>query len=376
MNSSPLYASASLASASTASVSTSTASHQHREQTFSKPARLFKDRFEILRRLGRGGFSTAYLAQDITSAQPLPCVIKQIKYKKTASAQLNQAGSAKTALELERNQRRFQREARTMARLGRHAQLPCLLDHFADGDQFYLVQEYVPGLTLSQELRQHGPQNEIQVKQFLREMIAIVRYIHRQRLLHLDIKPANIIRRSSDQKLVLIDFGAVRRYPNEGIDAGRCAGTIGFAPAEQLAGEPTPASDIYALGVTCLYLLTDISPLDLATSPKGQNLRWQESVRVSPHFTRVLEKMLAPDLAHRFQTIEDLSRAMDLEAHYDDLKSCLTSEPFADEVFAKPMACRLENYVDISSHSHAQRQAGAIRRWQQRRRQFQSFTPQ
>jgi serine/threonine-protein kinase len=360
-------------------VSTSSASHQQSEQTGAK--RLFKARFEIIRRLGRGGFSTAYLAQDMAAAQPLPCVIKQLKYKKPVqqpapSSNHSSNHSSKTALERERDQRRFQREARTMARLGRHAQLPCLLDHFADGDQFYLVQEYVPGLTISQELRQRGPQNEIQVKQFLREMIPIIRYIHRQRLLHLDIKPANIIRRSSDQRLVLIDFGAVRRYPNEGVNAGRCAGTIGFAPLEQLAGEPTPASDIYALGVTCLYLLTDTSPIDLATSPKGQNLRWQESVRLSPHFTRVLEKMLAPDLAHRFQTIEDLSRAMDLEAHYDDLKSCLTKEPFADEVLASPVACRLESYVDLSSHSHAQRQAGAIRRWQQRRRQFQSFTPQ
>ncbi|NJM96071.1 MAG: serine/threonine protein kinase [Phormidesmis sp. RL_2_1] len=346
--------------------------------------RLFKNRFKIIRRLGRGGFSTAYLAQDITASNPVACVIKHLKYPfKADTSHHSQANHKLThhriskALGQERLNCRFQREARMMARLARHPQLPRLLDHFTDGDQFYLVQEHIPGPILSQEFSRKGPQSEADVKAFLQEMLPIIRHMHRHQLLHLDIKPSNIIRRSSDQKLVLIDFGAVRRYPNEGAlsTSEKCAGTVGFAPAEQLAGNPTFASDIYALGVTALYMLTMTSPLDFATSPRGQHLRWQESVTVSRYFKQILSRMLHPDAERRFQTIDELARALSLEPHYDTLKTCMTSQPWVGERFERPEACRLEDYAAHSGLSQTRRQAASIRRWQQRRRQFATFTP-
>ncbi len=239
------------------------------------------------------------------------------------------------------------------------------------------MQEHIPGHTLSREINRSGPQGEREVKQFLQEMIPIVRYIHHQNLLHLDIKPANIMRRSSDQKLVLIDFGAVRRYHSEAPASGlsgqtsgqtsgqaseqafeqteRGCGTIGFSPKEQLAGRPTPASDIYALGVTCLYLLTKVSPLDLAISPQGQNLRWQESVAVSDHFARILTKMLHPEADRRFQDTYELERAMNLETHYEDLKTCLTTEPLTHKTFASPAACQITDSHEAKNQSPAQR---------------------
>lgn len=329
------------------------------------PSRLFKDQYVIIHRLGQGGFGTTYFAKDITATHPLPCVIKQLKYK------------SKTPKELARNQRRFQREARMMARLGNHPHLPGLLSHFTDDGKFYLVQEHVPGLTINQEVSRHGVQTEAQVKQFICEMLPIIRHVHQQNLLHLDIKPANIIRRSDDNQLVLIDFGAVRRA-NDATDnvpakKQRCAGTIGFAPAEQLGGIPTYASDIYSLGVTCLYLLTAISPIDLALSPKGQNLRWQESVELSPYFTSILAKMLHPDATHRFQNTAELERAMNLETHYESLKDCLTTEAMTDKRFSSPAACRLASSANTGSQ--AQRQAQSIKEWKHRRRQFKAFIP-
>jgi serine/threonine protein kinase len=369
------------------------------EQSQPTPTNLFNNRFEIIRRLGKGGFGTTYLAQDKSTPQPLLCVIKQLRYQIQPGLQPGlQPGHreqktsiysrAKIAIDQERTKRRFQRETRMMARLGRHNQLPCLLDHFTDNNQFYLVQEHVPGHTLSREIGLSGPQGEPQVKQFLREMIPIIRYIHRQNLLHLDIKPSNIMRRSSDRKLVLIDFGAVRRYaPKEELREAmgvsergdRTTGTLGFSPSEQLAAQPTYASDIYALGVTCLYLLTKISPIDLATSARGQNLRWQESVSLSEHFTSILGKMLHPEAARRYQDTYELERALNLENHYETLKTCLTTEPMTDKTFAPPATCSIlspNGYADEpTSQSLAQRQANAIRQWQQRRRQFKTFTP-
>ena len=325
---------------------------------------LFRNRYVIVRRLGQGGFGTTYLAKDISAASPMSCVIKQLKYR------------SKTPMELERNQRRFQREVCMMARLGNHAQLPGLLEHFTDKSKFYLVQEHIPGLTISQEVSRRGVKSEAEVKQFIRDMLPTIRYVHRQNLLHLDIKPSNIIRRSDDNKLVLIDFGAVRRA-NRADEAApakrrRCAGTIGFAPIEQLEGMPTFASDIYALGVTCIYLLTGESPIDLALSPKGQNLRWQESVELSPYFTQVLSKMLHTEVARRFQNTYELERAMNLEPHYETFKDCLTTEAVADKRFTST-ACRLVQPVEASSY--AQRQALSIREWKQRRRQFKTFVP-
>ncbi len=346
-------------------------SFQDKAGNVQSPKRLFKDRFEITRRLGKGGFGTTYLAQDVSGPVPLPCVIKQLRYQIQPAAMIAQ--SAKTAMAQERIKRRFLRETRMMARLGRHNQLPCLLDHFTDKGQFYLVQEHIDGQTLSREISQSGPQTEAQVKQFLRDMLPIVHYIHRQGLLHLDIKPSNIIRRSSDDRLVLIDFGAVRRYPNDALsgEGDRGTGTLGFSPSEQLAGKPSYASDIYALGVTCLYLLTKISPLDLAVSPQGQNLRWQESVSLSPHFTRIVAKMLHPETARRFQSIEALERAMSLEDHYEALTPCLTTKPIAQ----KAKACLVESYGEEGGRSQASRQAASIRRWKQRRQEFKTFMP-
>jgi len=353
------------------------------------PKRFFKSRFKIIRRLGRGGFGTTYLATDLETDlvadlvpadapnqnEGLPCVIKQLKYKIQSEQTL--ATSPKAAFIQERIQRRFQRETRMMARLGRHGQIPCLLDHFIEDDQFYLVQEHIPGQTISQEIAQSGIKTEAEVKQFLSEMLPILRYIHRQNLLHLDIKPSNIIRRSSDDQLVLIDFGAVRQYPDNSLSnvTERGSGTIGFSPSEQLAGKPTPASDIYALGVTCLYLLTKTSPLDLAISPQGQNLRWQESVQVSPHFTRILAKMLHPDHTRRFQSIEELDRAMKLETHYETLKECLNTAPLTKH--ERPSACALPTSQATSQEesTHVQRQAASIRQWKQRRREFKAFVP-
>ncbi len=318
---------------------------------------LFRDRYEVVRILGRGGFGVTHLARDrMLPGSPL-CVIKQLFPK------------VSHPIALERAKQRFRREARILGRLGSHSQLPMLLDYFTFKGEFFLVQEYIHGDTLSRFVRKNGAQKEPVVKQFLAEVLPAVRYIHKNRVIHRDIKPPNIIRCREDNRLVLLDFGAVRECLHYDDDPGDHAasptthfvGTMGFAPPEQLALRPTYSSDIYALGVTCLYLLTGKSPLEFDINSDTQELEWRRSVNISKPFERMLTKMLTTDLSERFKRIDEVQRAMQLEAHYSNLELCL------NRVSKAPADQNQDNVVELEhSKSPIQRRAAAIRRLRQR----------
>ncbi len=206
---------------------------------------LLRDRYRVNNALAQGGFGATFLAQDAS----LPGEPSQCNQTARAPSQLHHK-LWKWARKL------FEREAKTLGKLGNHTQIPRLLDYFEDNEQFYLVQEYVSGLTLQQEIKRSGPFSEAGVKQFLSEITPVLQYIHSQQVIHRDIKPANLIRRSEDRKLVLIDFGAVKDQVTQTTTSQSehtaltafAVGTPGFAPPEQLAMRPVYASDIYAVG--------------------------------------------------------------------------------------------------------------------------------
>ncbi|MEA5447339.1 serine/threonine-protein kinase [Leptolyngbya sp. CCNP1308] len=320
--------------------------------------RLFRDRYRVLKKLGQGGFGVTYLAQNATLPGEPYCVIKQLCPK---------AGSE---LSLERAKVRFRREARALASLGSHSQIPQLLDYFTTGGEFYLVQEYVHGETLAQEVRRAGRLTEAQVKYFLREIIPVVRFIHRNRIIHRDIKPPNIIRSERDRRLVLIDFGAVREFLSDVDDQGsmqapatQFVGTPGFAPPEQLALRPCYASDVYALGMTCLYLLTARTPIEFDQDPHSGVIRWHHTVTVSPHLTTVLDRMLLPDSQDRYTTVDELERALDLEPHLEVLAGCMNTRD-------RPLYDADVDARDLPNDAYLtpiQREAQAIRKWRTKR---------
>ncbi len=275
---------------------------------------LLRDRYRSSRVLGRGGFATTFLAVDEGLPGLPTCVIKQLR------PVLNAAHILEMSREL------FQREAATLGKIGNHPQLPRLLDYFELGQDFYLIQEYVSGATLQQEVRRSGQFDEAMAKEVLREVLPILDYLHQQQVIHRDIKPANIIRRSIDKKLVLIDFGAVKDQVNQAAAdnpdhttlTSFAVGTPGFAPPEQMAMRPVYASDVYSLGITCIYLLTGKSPKDLNYNQSTGELEWQNRVKVSPRFQRLLEKMLEVSLRDRFQNAQEVSKALaDLQAASD-----------------------------------------------------------
>lgn len=331
--------------------------HQSRRELLHKPGHLFRERYRVVRVLASGGFGVTYLAQDGGIPGSPLCVIKQLCPK------------VSNPLALERARRRFRQEAKVLAKVGSHSQIPRLLDYFIVNKGFYLVQEYVRGHVLTKEVRRYGSQSERHVKQFLREMLPVVKFVHRCRIIHRDIKPPNIIRCADDGRLVLIDFGAVREClgdPGEGSYQSavtQFVGTPGFAPPEQKALRPTYSSDIYALGMTCLFLLTGKTPIEFDSDPATGRVLWQHLVNVSDRFINILEKMLSPDLVDRYKHADEVLRALLLEDHLEQLTPGLSYQPRADQADA-------EMEVTIPSDGYLtpiQRQAISIRRWRSRR---------
>lgn len=282
---------------------------------------LFRDRYTILRILGRGGFGVTFLARNaVLPGKPL-CVIKQLCPK------VDNVNSWKRACH------RFEKEAKTLAQLGSHSQVPMLLDYFEVSGEFYLVQEYVKGFNLAQEVQRTGLYSEDAVKKFLRELLPVLQYVHKNHVIHRDIKPHNLLRCEDDGRLVLIDFGAVKEElvlknetPMDAPANTNFIGTMGFAPPEQLSLRPVYASDIYALGVTCLYLLTEKLPLEFEYDVKTGEISWQKEVSVSAYFAQFLERMLKLSLEERFKSVDDVIWALEMENHLPTLTDCLTTQ--------------------------------------------------
>ncbi|NJO39532.1 MAG: serine/threonine protein kinase [Cyanobacteria bacterium CRU_2_1] len=313
---------------------------------------LFRDRYKVLRTLGRGGFGVTFLAEDVRLPSNPLCVIKQLCPK------------VSNPVVLQRACQRFEREAKILSQLGSHAQIPQLLNYFQVDDEFYLVQEYIRGRTLAKEIKRKGTMPESDVKQFLCELLPVLDYIHQNQVIHRDIKPPNIIRCQDDGRLVLIDFGAVKeQFVEVGESTQRGAtthfvGTLGFAPPEQLALRPTFSSDIFALGVTCLYLLTGRPPMEFDYDVVTGEVRWQDYAAVSDYFGKILEKMLKISPRDRYQSANEILRALDLEPYLDKLADCLSNQPRPLLPGEEPMP---DGYL-----SPIVRTAIAIRRWKAR----------
>jgi serine/threonine protein kinase len=174
--------------------------------------------------LGSGGFGKTYLAEDVDSFNE-QCVIKQF-------APQSQGTSA-----FEIATRLFEEEARRLKQLGQHSQIPTLLAYFEQDNRLYLVQQYIEGLNLLDELELHGAFSEQKIREFLLDLLNILQAVHQEKVIHRDIKPENIIRRKIDSKLVLIDFGASKQLSGTILTKqGTTIGSFGYAPLEQMDG--------------------------------------------------------------------------------------------------------------------------------------------
>lgn len=266
---------------------------------------LLNNRYQVVKVLGDGGFGTTFLAVDTQMPSRRQCVIKQLK----------PIDNNPQIYQLVKD--RFQREAAILERLGEsHDQIPMLYAFLEEEGQFYLVEEWVAGHTLTQKMQQAGPLNETEVWEILVKLLPVIDYIHQQRIVHRDIKPDNIILRQSDGMPNLIDFGAVKETMSTVVNGqgqtnrSIVVGTPGYMPMEQLAGRPVYSSDLYSLGLTAIYLLTGKIPQDLETDPQTGRLVWQPfAAHLSPEFAATLNQTINPQPNERFlSSLEMMNR--------------------------------------------------------------------
>ena len=248
---------------------------------------LLRNRFRIVKPLGQGGFGKTYLAED-TDKLKEQCVVKQLVYR----AQGVQAN--KIVVDL------FMREAEQLQQLGTNLQIPSLFAYFEEASYLYLVQQYVAGQDLLKELGEQGCFNDQKIVALLQDVLPIFEYIHAKNVIHRDIKPENIMRRKSDGRLILIDFGVSKQLSQSMMSmAGTMVGSWGYAAPEQMeSGVTQPASDLYGLGVSCFHLMTGISPWSLwKKQGYGWLGEWREHLRqpICPELGLVLDKLLQPE---------------------------------------------------------------------------------
>ncbi|MBF2098637.1 MAG: protein kinase [Gloeomargaritaceae cyanobacterium C42_A2020_066] len=259
-------------------------------------------RYQLLQLLESGGSCRTYLASDTEYPEAARCVIKRLSL--SSGDPIAQATA----------RRLFQAEARILDELGSHDQIPRLLAYFAYPDQdLFLVQEWIQGHRLSEELQPGRPQPEAWVIRFLQDLMPILEFVHGHGVIHRDIKPTNLIRRATDQRLVLIDFGAVKTLHATSLGGEATTvmvGTQGYMPLEQCLGRPQFSSDLYAAGIVAIQALTGLNPLHIPEDPHTGELVWQNQVTLQPGLADLLERMVRRHFPQRMQSATEVLAAL------------------------------------------------------------------
>jgi serine/threonine protein kinase len=269
------------------------------------PGSTLEKRYRILRELGRGGFGRTYLAEDINRYNE-HCVLKEF----------SPVVHSPKAVEL------FDRESSMLYSL-QHPQIPrfreLLRTDIGGSQALFLVQDYIKGQTYEEILisRQQQGKNfsEAEVTQLLFQLLPVLEYIHSRNLIHRDISPDNIIQHDADKLPFLIDFGSVKQiaatalFQSKG-QSDTAIGKQGYSPIEQMRqGKVSPASDLYALAVTALVLLTGKKPQKLY-DVNQKTWDWRAHVTVSQNLGMVLDRMLADRSGDRYQSAKEVREAL------------------------------------------------------------------
>jgi eukaryotic-like serine/threonine-protein kinase len=265
-------------------------------------------RYKILEELSGGAFGTTYIAEDLGFQTSIKsrCVVKKFSPK----------DNNPEVLEIAR--RLFNEEALALQQLGRHDQIPQLLAYFEEDRQFYLVLELIEGENLEQMLAR-APFSQEEVTEIVRDVLEALEFVQKKNCIHRDLKPSNLIKRSSDNKIVLIDFGAVKQIGTQvvasagGVKSTVVIGTQGFMAPEQASGHPAFSSDIYSLGIIAIQALTGVLPQSLSFGPSGE-LLWRDKLpsgqKYSQKFLAFLDKMVRYHFRERYGSAAEALKAL------------------------------------------------------------------
>jgi serine/threonine protein kinase len=264
-------------------------------------------RYKIISELGAGGFGQTFLAEDLHLPGHPRCVVKKLRPQTKDPTTLAMA------------RRLFDTEAQVLYQLGNHNQIPRLLAHFEDNEEFYLVQELIEGKPLTQELVKGQRWTETQVITLVQDVLQVLAFVHQQNVIHRDLKPPNLIRRRDDGKIVLIDFGAVKQVTTQTANPEDIAqtdltvsiGTKGYMPNEQVAGSPRFSSDVYAVGMLAIQALTGVHPKRIKEDPRTSEIAWREyAPQVSPELANFIDPMVRYDFRDRYSTAVEALNAL------------------------------------------------------------------
>ena len=246
------------------------------------------NRYKIIKQLGYGGFGTTYLAEDEQQNREL-CAVKKLN---------PQLADVETAKKL------FKREADTLLRLQSVAQVPKFIDYFEADGGVYIVEEYIEGTSLENAIYHHWNIENIVI--FLWDILSILQLLHDKNIVHRDIKPSNLIQRQKDYKFTIIDFGAVKEIdPSKPKAIGTSIYHQGYAPTEQVQGIPRLNSDIHALGMTTVELLTKEPPREIIRDANDRVIS-PDSNLAPVWLIDILNKMVRSDPDKRYQSVEEV----------------------------------------------------------------------
>lgn len=269
---------------------------------------ILREHYRLLKPIGIGTFSRTFLAVDEDIPSKSISVIKQFlpiaTPGKNAAQNINQIEKASIS---------FHREALQLDKLGKHPQIPSLLAYFVVSSYKYLVQEYIQGKNLAQELKEQGTFDEQKIRKFLIEILPVLQFIHKNQVIHRDLKPENIIRRGADEtgydwgkNLCLVGFGSAKAISTRPtVKTDTVIGSPEYTAPEQLMGKPVFASDIYSLGIICIQLITQLDPFDLR---QGEEWLWQQHLPrpVSTSLSNIINRMLQVSLSQRYNSTEEV----------------------------------------------------------------------
>jgi serine/threonine protein kinase len=268
--------------------------------------KILNHRYKITQEIGRGGFGITYLAEDETNANSL-CVVKQLN---PYNAEISTA------------KRLFHREANTLKELKEAEQIPDFIEYFEEDGNYYIVQEYIQGKTLDKLIHENWDAESL--SRFLWDVLSVLEKLHKNNIIHRDIKPANLIKSDLNCKIVVIDFGAVKQLNISQNNVNSCQenqvlnpatgtriATAEYAPREQKLGKPLLNSDIYALGMTALQLITKISPIAIKRNHQDNIVLDRPFNNIDPPLLAILNKMVKNDHKKRYQSASEVLKAID-----------------------------------------------------------------